>query len=130
LRLHRAQKRLENALEKIRNCAIIVEGKKDAAALEACGIDNVYVFGQIGRTCERIKERGHEKVAILTDMDRAGEKKLLFATDAAIAAGLSVEVGARKALSGLLILRNFEDMQRKLESFGKNREKRDSKRDG
>ncbi len=63
-------------------------------------------------------------------MDRAGEKKLLFATDAAIAAGLSVEVGARKALSGLLILRNFEDMQRKLESFGKNREKRDSKRDG
>jgi len=118
-RLLKSKKRLENALERIGNCAIIVEGKKDAEALRASGFRNVYVFGQIGRTCERIREQGHKRVAILSDMDRRGEEKLRLAADAAIAAGLSVEEGARDSLSGLLILRNFENMQRKLENFGK-----------
>ncbi len=117
----KSQKRLENALERIGNCAIIVEGKKDAAALDACGFQNVYVFGKIRRTCERIREQGHKRVAILSDMDRRGEEKLHLATDAAIAAGLSVEEGIRDSLSGLLILRNFEEMERKLEMFGMGR---------
>ncbi len=123
-RLLKSKKRLENALERIGNCAIIVEGKKDAQALRACGFRNVYVFGRIGRTCERIREQGHRRVAILSDMDRRGEEKLRLATDAAVAAGLSVEEGARSSLSGLLILRNFEDMQRKLENFGMERKRK------
>ncbi len=84
--------------------AIVVEGKKDAAALEALGFKHVY---QINLTSVSLRERveqiageiGKRKVCILTDFDKKGKQLYLLLKR------LFQEEGARldSSLRGILL---------------------------
>jgi 5S rRNA maturation endonuclease (ribonuclease M5) len=64
--------------------AIIVEGKKDAATLEALGFEHVYMINQtsvsIGERVEQIVARvgKKRKICILTDFDKKGKQLYLL----------------------------------------------------
>ncbi|MFH1505901.1 MAG: toprim domain-containing protein [archaeon] len=62
-------------LEKAKNKLIIVEGKKDIAALRSFGVDNVIQLYKdpIYKIVEKVVETGRE-VLILTDLDKEGKK--------------------------------------------------------
>ena len=62
-------------LEKAKNKLVIVEGKKDVAALEALGLDNIMQLYKdpLYKVVEKVAEADRE-VLILTDLDREGKK--------------------------------------------------------
>jgi 5S rRNA maturation endonuclease (ribonuclease M5) len=62
-------------LENAKNKLVIVEGKKDVAALEALGVDNVVQLYKdpLYKIIEQVAETNRE-VLILTDLDREGKK--------------------------------------------------------
>lgn len=53
------------------NILVVVEGKKDAAALRDLGISNLLQLGPHYKTIERLC--GEKEVAILVDLDREGK---------------------------------------------------------
>ncbi len=53
------------------NILIIVEGKKDKAALNALGMTNILILGTIYKTIEAVKGK---EVALLVDLDLEGKK--------------------------------------------------------
>ena len=71
---------LKLEIEKYKNYAIIVEGKKDVNALKSYGFEKVYALHKTSVSLrERIEEissliNKKEKVCILTDLDRKGRK--------------------------------------------------------
>ena len=75
---------LKNELAAYFEYAIIVEGKKDAAALEALGFEHVYMINQtsvsIGERVEQIAARvgKKRKICILTDFDKKGKQLYLL----------------------------------------------------
>ena len=74
---------LREFLESISDCTVIVEGKKDAQALEALGVDpeNIVILNKGQSLLSTVEAlAGDGNVAILTDMDREGKhlyRKLL-----------------------------------------------------
>jgi len=73
----------QNLFSRYFDSVIIVEGKKDAAALNALGFEKVYTINQTGVSLrERIEDITHglskkDIVCILTDFDKKG-KQLYF----------------------------------------------------
>ncbi|MBU0761203.1 MAG: toprim domain-containing protein, partial [Nanoarchaeota archaeon] len=74
--------KLKNDVEKFKDYAILVEGKKDVSALKNAGFDKVYAIHVTGvglrerieQIAEGIEDRKKTKVCILTDLDRQGKK--------------------------------------------------------
>ena len=67
---------LKEFLESLDGCTIIVEGRKDASALEAVGIDadSIVILNKGQSILETVEAmQGEKDVAILTDMDREGK---------------------------------------------------------
>jgi len=66
---------IEDFIDKLKQVKlIIVEGKKDKAALEKFGIKNIFVLnGPLYKNIEEISEKAKE-VVILTDLDKEGRK--------------------------------------------------------
>ena len=75
---------LKNELAAYFDYAIIVEGKKDAAALEALGFEQVYAIHQTSVSLrERVEQIAFEvgkkrKMCILTDFDKKGKQLYLL----------------------------------------------------
>lgn len=74
-------------LDKFKQYIIIVEGKKDKAALQKLDFQNIFVINEIGKSVyEKIeeiesllqKEGRKKKVCILTDFDKQGKKLYLL----------------------------------------------------
>ena len=70
-------------LERAKQHLIIVEGKKDKAALEKLGFENIFVINKTGKSLpeqmEQIQELvGKDKVCILTDFDKKGKQLYLL----------------------------------------------------
>ena len=67
-------------LERYKDCSVIVEGKRDAAALRTLGLQRVYILnehqGALRERIERIATRltSKEPVCVLTDNDAEGRK--------------------------------------------------------
>lgn len=69
--------KMEKLLNEMKECLVVVEGKRDAKALEAIGLDNVITInGQsLPALISRIqKEHKDRKVLILTDFDKKGRQ--------------------------------------------------------
>lgn len=70
-------KDLLEELEKLKqkNILVVVEGKRDKAALEAFGIKKVAALNKspLYKVVEKISEK-HKQIAILTDLDKEGKK--------------------------------------------------------
>ena len=70
-------------LEKAKDMLVIVEGKKDKAALETLGFKNIFIINEAGKSLyekiEEIEEQaGKKKICILTDFDKKGKKLYLL----------------------------------------------------
>jgi len=97
---------------------VVVEGKKDVEALNACGIFDVVSVnakgGPVG-TIEFLEERGVNEIIILTDYDRRGEQLHTRLRELAISAGISVNEDLRKKLHETTHVKYVEDLARILE---------------
>jgi len=68
---------VEEWVSKLKNSdkLIIVEGKKDKAALEELGIKNIVILrNAIYKDVENIVNNGDKEIVILTDLDKMGKK--------------------------------------------------------
>lgn len=114
---------LKADIEKYKSYVIIVEGKKDVAALNSLGFEKVYPIHLISipikeRVEQIMLEAGRKaKICILTDFDRRG-KQLYFTLKP-----MFQELGARldSSLRGLLLkarLSHIEGMHKFIEKLG------------
>ncbi|MBW2991501.1 toprim domain-containing protein [Candidatus Woesearchaeota archaeon] len=65
-------KEVYEAIDKLKDLPVIVEGKKDKKALEAIGFKKVITLNKaLYKVCEEISDK---KVMILTDLDKEGKQ--------------------------------------------------------
>ena len=118
--LIRNEKALNVVLEELRegNPPIIVEGKRDRAALVAAGISNP-IFTLTGRPEElaELVSRQADRAVILTDFDAAGEELLARLESALQGCNVTPDTVTRRRLGGLLGVRFFQDFDRRLLAF-------------
>ncbi len=89
---------------------IIVEGKKDAAALAKLGCRTVITLhGPLYAVIERISER-HKRTAILTDLDREGKKLYSILARGLREHGVSIDNSFREYLFRHTSLRQIEGL--------------------
>ncbi len=113
-----AAKRLKLIMEKLEDVALFVEGKNDKLALEALGFKEIYlVSGTLKQSCENAAKNGVTKAVILTDLDERGDELAFEASEELRRYGITPDTELRKAIGGMLKLRHFEDMKKKLEAF-------------
>jgi len=97
---------LPRQIEKAKDYLVIVEGKKDKAALEKLGFNRIFVFNETGQSlgerAEKIQElcSKKDKVCILTDFDRKGKKLYLLLKSKLSEAGVKLDSSLRAFLLG------------------------------
>jgi len=98
--------------------AVIVEGRKDRAALRNIGIANpVFLLNQKPEiVAERVAKNADEAV-VLTDFDRKGEELFGRMVSALESCSVKPNTDVRRRLRYLLGVRFFEELDRKAEEF-------------
>ncbi len=95
---------LKRVIEKYKNYAIIVEGKKDVLALKSAGFSKVYPLHQnslsIRESIEKIVSQIDKKetVTILTDLDKKGEQLQKTIQPILQELGITIDSSFRKLL--------------------------------
>ena len=99
---------LNDFIEKLKKAKlIIVEGKKDKAALESLGIKNIFVLnGPLYKNIEEISK--HKEVVILTDLDKEGRKLFSRLNSRLQERGIKVDNSFREFLFKETKLRQIE----------------------
>ena len=99
---------------------ILVEGKRDRAALERIGVRNrIFLINMSpDELCRRVAKVADEAV-VLTDFDKTGEKLGKRVEDALYSYNVLPNMDARRKFRYLLGVYNFEEIDRKLEEFKK-----------
>ena len=93
-------------IEKAKNYLVIVEGKKDKAAMEHLGFKRVFMIHEtgksIGEKVEEIQELCSKKdrVCILTDFDKKGKQMYLLLKSKLAEAGVKLDNSLRAFLLG------------------------------
>ncbi|MFH1222319.1 MAG: toprim domain-containing protein [Candidatus Micrarchaeota archaeon] len=106
--------RLEQLLAQLKQNLVLVEGKRDKAALEALGCkDVIAVAGRKNQLREIISAK---KVVVATDLDAAGNE-LAALIRGELEGSSSVDCETRVLLARLLQMRYFEDAKRKYKEF-------------
>ncbi|MBN2477970.1 hypothetical protein JXB01_01635 [Candidatus Micrarchaeota archaeon] len=113
-------KRAEKIILKIKEGKIVVEGKRDKESLKRLGASSVTTSaGKPFYACEKLSRLNAEEVIILTDLDRKGEQLLKFLERELWSRGIKTDVKTRKEISGILKIRDFENIDKKYEEFKK-----------
>ncbi|MBU0466122.1 MAG: toprim domain-containing protein [Nanoarchaeota archaeon] len=107
--------KLKNDVEKFKDYVILVEGKKDVAALKNAGFDRVYAIHVTGvglrerieQIAEGIEDRKRTRVCILTDLDKQGKKLYMLIKPILIELGVKVD----STLRGLLLKARLSHME-------------------
>ncbi len=99
-----------------RNKAIIVEGKKDKAALEQLGIKNIITLSKkpVYEIIENAAKK-HKDVIILTDLDKEGKKLFGKLNSGLQRLGVRVDKGPREFIFKNTKLRQIEGITKYLE---------------
>ena len=78
--MHLSAGKIEKEIEKAEGSLIVVEGKKDKAALQQLGFTNIFVINETGKSLsetieeiESIVRQNKNKACILTDFDKKGK---------------------------------------------------------
>jgi len=97
---------------------VIVEGKKDAAALRCIGVSNqIFTLSKSpDAVAERVSKHADEAV-VLTDFDRRGEELFLRVVSALESYGVKPNVDVRRRLRYIFGVRFFEELDRKVNEF-------------
>jgi len=96
---------------------VVVEGKRDALALQKCGIffGAVAAVGKPERVVEKAGATG--RVSLLFDFDDEGERKTRVFSELFRCAGAEVDTLSRKRFRQVLGITFFEEMPAKLREF-------------
>ena len=100
-------------IKKYQRYVILVEGKKDVAALKAIGFEKVYAVHQTGVSIkERVEQiisclEKRDKVCILTDFDKKGKQLYLLLKKEFIELGVKVD----SSLRGILLKANVSHIE-------------------
>ena len=121
-KLQRKLKLLNRVLKELEESGkpILVEGKRDKAALERIGVKNrIFLINLTpDELCKRVSKVADEAV-ILTDFDGAGEKLGKRIEEALYSYNVLPNTEVRRKLRYLLGVYNFEEVDRKMEEFKK-----------
>lgn len=121
-KLQRKQKLLSKVMRELEESGkpILVEGKRDKAALERIGVRNrIFLINmKPDELCKRVAEIADEAV-VLTDFDDAGEKLGKRIEEALQSYSVLPDMEVRRKLRYLLGVYNFEEIDRKMEEFRK-----------
>jgi 5S rRNA maturation endonuclease (ribonuclease M5) len=121
-KIQRKQKLLSRVLKELDESGkpILVEGKKDKAALERIGVRNrIFLINMTpDELCKRVSKVADEAV-VLTDFDEAGEKLCKRVEEALYSYNVLPNTEVRRRLRYLLGLYTIEEIDRKLEEFKK-----------
>jgi 5S rRNA maturation endonuclease (ribonuclease M5) len=121
-KLQRKHKLLKRVLKELEESGkpMLVEGKRDRAALERIGVKNRIFLINLApdELCERISKVADEAV-ILTDFDEAGEKLCRRIEEALHSYNVLPNTEVRRKLRYLLGVYNFEEIGRRMEEFKK-----------
>ncbi|MEM3555467.1 MAG: toprim domain-containing protein [Candidatus Micrarchaeia archaeon] len=119
-KMQRKMKLLSTALTELAEseAVVLVEGKRDKEALERIGVKNRIMVINMSpdRVCERVSKVA-DKAVILTDFDRTGEELCSRVEEELRAHNVLPNTEMRRKLQYILGLRNFEEIDRKLEEF-------------
>lgn len=107
--------KLKNDVDRFRSYIILVEGKKDVAALKNAGFDRVYAIHvngvglreRIEHIASLIEDKRKERVCILTDLDKQGKKMYMLIKPILQELGVKVD----STLRGLLIKAQLSHME-------------------
>jgi 5S rRNA maturation endonuclease (ribonuclease M5) len=111
-------KLLDKILKQLREGWVFVEGKRDREALAFLGIRNVLtISGNLRLSCDRVAEKGVEKVFVLTDLDRRGNQQAALARNELEAQSIGAELDTRKTLGRILNVRFWEDAKRRYDEL-------------
>lgn len=111
-------KRWNRIMESLEDVALFVEGKNDKIALQSLGFTDIYlVSGTLRQSCENAANNGSTNAVILTDLDERGDELAFEASEELARYGIKSDTETRKKIGGMLKLRHFEDMKKKLEVF-------------
>lgn len=111
------RKKLGMLLGRMRKGVVLVEGKRDKAAFEKLGFENVItVSGRIRGACEKLA--GEERdVIIATDLDRRGNEMARELVDELERYSLRADGETRILLARILKMKYFEDVKRRYDEF-------------
>lgn len=96
---------------------IVVEGKKDVAALAAFGIRAIELADSADVVIERLANEGADRIAILTDRDAEGRKLAAQIRMACERVGMRREPTLRRrffAVTGLRQVEGFDTLSRRV----------------
>lgn len=118
--------RLRQDMDKYRDYVIIVEGKKDVAALHALGFEKVHAIHSTGTPLrERIEQiiellEKKDKVCILTDFDKKGKQLYLLIKSEMQMLGVRLDSSLRGILlkSGISHIEGLYDFMKKIDQIG------------
>jgi 5S rRNA maturation endonuclease (ribonuclease M5) len=119
--LKRKEKQLKRVLEELneKDAVIIVEGKKDRAALQRIGVRGRIEL--VNRSSEELSRRisGEKEAILLTDFDDAGEEICRRMQESLSSYNVKADVDFRRKFHRILRVRNFETIDKQLEEFEK-----------
>ncbi|MEM4332097.1 MAG: toprim domain-containing protein [Candidatus Micrarchaeia archaeon] len=109
---------LDNAISRLvtdlNDRLVIVEGKRDVAALGKVGVRaHVLTLDKL-QHMERITA---DEAVILTDFDRAGEAKLMKAESILIGKGIRIDTGLRERFRRIFGITTIEDLPHAFEKL-------------
>lgn len=115
---------LESEIANYLDHVIVVEGKKDAAALEALGFNKVYMINRIGVPIrEQVRRISQEtgkkrKICILTDFDKKGKQLYLLLKRLFQEQGARLDAGLRGVLlkAGVSHIEGLDSFMQKSEA--------------
>jgi 5S rRNA maturation endonuclease (ribonuclease M5) len=112
----RLRKQLEKLLAALKAGVIFVEGKKDREAFVNLGCKQILtISGNLAYSCELAKKMNASEVIVLTDMDESGDELAEKAKSELERRNIKANLDARRHLSRLLCLKEFEAAYKKYE---------------
>jgi 5S rRNA maturation endonuclease (ribonuclease M5) len=121
-KLQRKQKFLKRVLKELEESRkpIIVEGKKDRAALERIGVGNrIFLINWTPDELSRRVAKVADEAVVLTDFDETGEKLCKRVEEALCSYNVLPDTEVRRKLRYALGVYNFEEIDRKMEELQK-----------
>ena len=111
--MHRDRKELQRLLEELGNCVVMVEGKKDAEALQRYAEGVIEVSGRTRQACEKAARSGATEVAVLTDLDERGNELATELISELRSCGVKPNTFLRRKIARVLGISQMENFERR-----------------
>lgn len=111
--MQRDRKELQRLMEELGSCIAMVEGKKDAEALQRYVEGVIEVSGRTRHACERAAREGLGEVAVLTDLDERGDELANELCSELRSCGVKPNTFLRRKIARVLGISQMENFERR-----------------